>query len=179
VKIKDRKQFLTIAAVAVVAIFLADRLILTPLGHAWTERNNRLADLEKRVADGKQLIRREGALRARWEEMQTNTFPQNQSLAEQKLLRGFDQWAKDSGITLTSLSQQWKYDAEDYRTLQCRVEASGNLRAVSRFLYEMEKSPAALKLDNLEITSHDVEGQQLTVSMQVSGLALGTEEAAQ
>jgi hypothetical protein len=179
VKIKDRKQFLTIAAVAVVAIFLADRVILTPLGSAWTERNNRRKDLEKRVADGKQLIFREGALRARWGEMQTNTFPQNQSLAEQKLLRGFDEWAKTSGITLTSLSQQWKYDAEDYRTLQCRVEGAGNLRAVSRFLYEMEKSPAALKLDNLEITSHDAEGQQLTVSMQVSGLVLGTEEPAQ
>jgi Tfp pilus assembly protein PilO len=178
-KIKDRKQFLTIAAVAVVAIFLADRLILTPLGNAWTDRNKRLNELRKQVADAKQLISRESALRARWDQMQTNTFPQNQSLAEQKLLQGFDQWAKDSGITVTSLSQQWKYDAEDYRTLQCRVEASGNMRAVSRFLYEMEKSPTALKLDNLEITAHDEEGQALTVSMQVSGLVLGGEEQAQ
>ena len=178
-KIKDRKQFLTIAAVAVVAIFLADRLILTPLGNAWTERNKRINALRAKVADGKPLITRESALRDRWDQMQTNTFPQNQSLAEQKLLRGFDQWAKDSGIMLTSLNQQWKYDSEDYRTLLCRVEAAGNLRAVSRFLYEMERSPAALKLDNLEITSHDAEGQELTVSMQVSGLVLGTEEQAQ
>jgi Tfp pilus assembly protein PilO len=178
-KIKDRKQFLTIAAMAVVAIFLADRLILTPLGNAWTDRNKRLTKLQKQVADGKQLISRESALRDRWGQMRTNTFPQNQSLAEQKLLQGFDQWAKDSGIMLTSLSQQWKYDSEDYRTLQCRVEAAGNLKTVSRFLYEVEKSPAALKLDNLEITSHDAEGQELTVSMQVSGLVLGTEEQAQ
>jgi Tfp pilus assembly protein PilO len=178
-KIKDRKQLLTIAAVAVVAIFLADRLVLTPLGNAWTDRNKRIDALSKKVADGKQLVSRERAVRHRWEQMRTNTFPQNQSQAEQQLLRGFDQWAKDSGITLTSLSQQWKYDAEDFRTLQCRVEGAGNLKAISRFLYEMEKSPTALKLDNLEITAHDNEGQQLTVSMQVSGLVLGTEDQAQ
>jgi len=63
--------------------------------------------------------------------------------------------------------------------LQCRVEGAGNLKAVSRFLYEMEKSTTALKLDNLEITAHDNEGQQLTVSMQVSGLVLGAQEQAQ
>src|SRR5256885_15306399 len=65
VKIKDRKQWLTIAAVAVVAIFLADRLVLTPLGHAWSDRNKRIGDLRKKVADGKQLITREAALRDR------------------------------------------------------------------------------------------------------------------
>jgi len=178
VKIKDRKQLLTIGAVAAVAILLADRLILTPLGHAWTGRNKRIEELRKRVADGKQLISRESALRDHWDQMQTNTFPQNQSLAEQKLIKGFDQWAKDSGISVTLQSQQWK-DAENYRTLQCRIEAAGDLKAVSRFLYEMESSPTALKLENLEITASDPEGQKLTVSLQVSGLVLGTEEQVQ
>jgi Tfp pilus assembly protein PilO len=178
-KIKDRQQLLTIGAVAIVALFLADRLILTPLGNAWSERSKRIEALKKKVADGKQLISRENPLRERWEQMQTNTFPQNQSLAEQNLLRGFDRWAKDSGITLTSLSQQWKYDAEDYRTLQCRVEGVGNLKAVSRFLYEMEKSPSAVRVDNLEVTSHDNEGQLITLAVQVSALVLGTQEQAQ
>jgi Tfp pilus assembly protein PilO len=179
VRIKDRKQLLTIGAAAVVALFLADRLVLTPLGHAWTDRSKRIAALRKKVADGNQSKNREAALRDRWDQMRTNTFPQNQSLAEQKLLKGFDQWAKDSGITLTSLSQQWKYDAEDYRTLQCRVEGAGNLKAVSRFIYEMEKSPNALKLDNLEITARDAEGQQLNLTIQVSGLVLGSQEQTQ
>jgi len=178
-KIKNRQQLLTIGAVAVVGIFLADRLIFTPLGHAWTERSKHIEELRKKVADGNQLSNRENTLRESWNQMRTNTFPPNQSLAEQNLLRGFDKWAKDSGITLTSLSQQWKYDAEDYRTLQCRVEGGGSLKSVSRFLYELEKSPSALRLDSLEVTAHDNEGQQLTMAVQVSALVLGTQEQAQ
>jgi Tfp pilus assembly protein PilO len=179
VKIKNRQQILTIGAVVVVGIFLADKLIISPLGQAWTSRSKRVAELRKKVADGNQLLKREQALRGRWQQMRGNTFPDNQSLSEQKLLKALDQWAKDSGITLTSLSQQWKYDAEDYRTLQCRVEGAGNLNAVSRFLYEMEKSPNALKLDSLDISSHDNEGQQITLGMQVSGLVLGIQEQRQ
>jgi Tfp pilus assembly protein PilO len=179
VKINNRQQLLTIAAVAVIGIFLADRLIFTPIGHAWTDRSKRIKELREKVANGNQLVSRENALRDRWNQMRSNTFPQNQSLAEQKLIKGFDQWAKDSGISLTSLVPQWKYDAEDYRSLQCRIEGAGNLKAVSRFLYEMEKSPNALKLDNLEMTSHDNEGQQLTISLQVSALVLGAQEQTQ
>jgi len=178
-KIKNRQQLLTIGAVAIVALFLADKVVFTPLGHAWTERSKRIDALDKQVKAGNQLIKRERFLREQWDQMQTNTFPQNQSLAEQNLLRGFDKWAKDSGITLTSLNQQWKYDADDYRTLQCRVEGTGNLKAVSRFLYELEKSRSAIRLDNLEVTSHDNEGQQITLAVQVSALVLGTQEQAQ
>ena len=87
-----------------------------------------------------------------------------------KVLRDFDQWAKDSGITF-SLSQQWKYD-EDYKTLQCRIEGAGNLKSVSRFLYEIEKDPLALKIESVEINARDNNGQQLSLGLQVSGLRL-------
>src|SRR5207253_7928873 len=40
--LKNRQQILTIAAVAAVAIFAMDKLVLTPLGNAWTDRNKRI-----------------------------------------------------------------------------------------------------------------------------------------
>ncbi len=177
--IKNRQQILTIAAVAIVAIFALDKLVLTPLGHAWTDRNKRIKDLRDRVGNGYQLLKREDALRTRWDQMRTNTLPNNQSLAEQILLKDFDKWSKDSGLGLTSISSQWKHDDNDYMTLQYRIEAGGSLNAVTRFLYEMEKSPTALKLDNVEVSAHDNEGQQLTLGVQVSGLVLATQEQAQ
>jgi len=176
---KNRQQLLTIAAVAVVAIFALDKVVLSPLGNAWTARNKRVKELRDRVANGNQLLRREEALRSRWDQMRTNTLPNNSSLAEQILLKDFDKWSKDSGLSLNLLNSQWKHDAEDYMTLQYRIEAGGNLNSVTRFLYELEKSSTALKLDNVEIGSHDNEGQQLTLGLQVSGLVLGAQEQTQ
>ena len=175
-KIKDRRQMLTFGAIALVALFAADKVIFTPLGHAWTDRSKRTEELRKKVAAGKQLVRREESLRSKWGQMQTNTLPNNPSLAEQIVLKAFDKWSKDSGMSISSMSSQWKHDGEDYMTLLCRVEGSGNMDTVSKFLYALEKSPTALKLENVEISAHDAEGQQLTLGLQVSGLVLGTQE---
>jgi len=57
-------------------------------------------------------------------------------------------------------------------TLECRVDAFGNLSALTRFLYDVEKDPLALKVDALEITTRDNDGQQLSLALQVSGLLL-------
>ena len=57
-------------------------------------------------------------------------------------------------------------------TYQCRMDASGNLNSLSRFLYDLEKDPMALRLDSLEISSRDKEGQQLVLAVQISGLVL-------
>ena len=53
---------------------------------------------------------------------------------------------------------------------RCRLEASGDLGAVSRFLYEVETDPMALKVQSVEITARDNEGRQMALGMQLSGL---------
>ena len=62
--------------------------------------------------------------------------------------------------------------AEFFDKLECRVDASGDLETLSRFLYDIEKDPMALKLQSLEFSSHSDNGQQLTLALQVSGLVL-------
>jgi hypothetical protein len=57
-------------------------------------------------------------------------------------------------------------------TLNCRVEASGTLGTLSQFLYSIEKGPMPLKPDSVELTARENTGQQLTLGLQISGLAL-------
>ena len=174
-KIKNRQQMLTMGAIALVALFAADKLILTPLGHAWTNRAKRIQKLKMDVAAGELLIKREDALTSRWAEIQKGTLPKNTSAAEQKLIKALDQWAKDSNLQVNSIVPQWKREGDDYTTLQCRIEGTGDLKSVSHFLYDMEKEPMALRLENVEISAHDTEGQLLTLGLVVSGLVLGGE----
>jgi Tfp pilus assembly protein PilO len=94
-------------------------------------------------------------------------------------LKAFDRWCRDSGINRDSFSPQWRHDSDSYMTLECRVEASGSLGALSRFLYEIEKDPLALRLENLELSSRDNEGQQLALGLQLSALVLTPQEKRQ
>ncbi len=161
------------------ALFAADKLLLNPLSAVWKQRATRVAELRSQAARGSNMVKREQALRGTWERMRTNTLPNNPSLAEQQVLKAFDRWAQESRVSVTSISPQWKHESDDFITLQCRVEASGNLQTVSRFLYDIEKGPMALKLESVEISSRDIDGQQLALGLQVSGLVLTPQEQRQ
>jgi Tfp pilus assembly protein PilO len=175
-KINSRQQLLAALAVIAVALLGGDKLVWSPLTASWKKRATRIADLRKEVSQGEQLLERESTLRSRWQVMATNTLPANASAAQDTMLKAFERWSQASRISLTSIRPQWKRTDDDYMTLECRADAQGNLQALTRFLYEVEKDPLALKVESIEITARDNDGQQLGLALQVSGLLLNPQE---
>jgi len=171
-KIENRQQFLVVLVVAAAALLLGNSLIYEPMAKWWKSRSQQIAKLRQQVNDGRSLIKREAGLRRRWDEMRTNTLPGNPSLAEEQVLRAFDNWSRESGVAMNGWMPQWKNDSDDYMTYNVRVEAAGNLGALSQFLYAIEKDPMALKLDSVELSARDSAGQLLTLGLQISGLVL-------
>jgi Tfp pilus assembly protein PilO len=172
VEIKNRQKVLLIIAATGVFLLLAESLVLTPLKENWVARSKKIEELKQSVAQGSQLLKRQTVIHDHWEQMKTNTLPNDISLAESGLLKAFDRWSRDSGISISSIKPQWKQNDEDYVTLECRADAAGNMQALSRFIYDVEKDPLALKMEVVEISSHDNDGQQLSLSLQISGLIL-------
>jgi hypothetical protein len=172
VNLKNRQTLLAIVAGGAVALFAADRLLLTPLLNRWKARADRITLLQNKVRDGRSLLAREASLQSRWEQMRTNALPTDPSQAEQQLLNAIYRWSQDSRVSIVSLSPQPKHDADDYMTVECRVEAAGNLGTICNFLYGLEKDPMALKLQLVELSARDTEGQQFALGLQVSGLVL-------
>ena len=170
-KIENRQQLLVIVAIAAVGLLIADRAVVTPLTRAWKDRSTKVAELRKQIEQGTALVKREQSIRRRWDDMRRNTLPVSPSLAEQQVLRAFDSWSRESRAAITSITPQWKHE-DDYMTLECRVDAAGDLETLSRFLYNIEKDPMALRLTSVELAAHDDNGQQMTLGLQVSGLVL-------
>jgi hypothetical protein len=176
VQIKNRQQLLIIGAIAAIALFAGDELILSPLMKIWSARATRVAELRKQIDQGKGLVEREQkqSIRYRWSEMVSNALPNNSSAAEQQVYKAIDLWAQTSGVALSAITPQWKHDSDDYMTFECRVDAAGDLGKLSRFLYSVERDPMALKLELVELGARDKEGQQLSLGLQLSGLVLNT-----
>jgi Tfp pilus assembly protein PilO len=178
-KIENRQKLLIIITAAVVGLWIADSLVIEPLIKWFGSRSKEIADLRAEVKDGTALIKREDAIRSHWDQMRSNTLPIKSAVAEQQVISAFDDWSRASGAEITGIMPQWKNDTDDYQTLNCRVEVSGTLSTLSQFLYDVEKGPMALKLDSMELGARDTGGQQLTLGLQVSGLALITTPAPQ
>lgn len=173
-KTDNRQKLLIVLTVAAGTLLLGDRLIYSPLVHWWQARDKEISRLTLQVKEGRALVNHERSIRDRWDSMQTNTLPNNPSLAQEKVLKAFQEWAQESGVSLNGITPQWKGE-EEHQTLVCRVDASGTLWMLTRFIYDIEKGPLGLKLESVEINSRDNTGQQLALGLQVSGLVLVTQ----
>jgi Tfp pilus assembly protein PilO len=171
-KIKNRQDFLVVLTIAAVGLFVAVNFVFSPLQDWWGVRQKQIQTLGDQVKEGNQFIRRETGIRSHWADMQTNALPAVMSQAEQQFLTAMEGWQRDSGAEITSIMPQWKIDSTNYMTLNCRVETDGDLGALSRFIYDVEKGPLAVRMNSVELSAHDNTGQQMTMGVEIEGLAL-------
>jgi len=170
--LNKRQQLLAIVAIAMVGLFLADKLVFSPLARSWGDRSKRIAKLKGQVRDGMETVKRERALREQWETMRTNTLASAKPEAESQMLKAFERWSQAGGVSVSSIRPQWKEAEDDYKTLECRADVAGSLSAITRFLFQIERDPLGVKVDSMELTARNAEGSELAVVIQVSGLLL-------
>jgi hypothetical protein len=175
-KTGSRQQLLVIVTIAVVALFAGDKLIYSPLLSLWKARAKEIKELQGQIRRGSAMVNNEQVIHGKWDKMQTNTLPSNQSAALEKISKAFRDWAEESGASLNGVTPQWKSDSDEYKTVVCRVDASGTLWMLSRFIYDIEKDPMGLKLESVDFSSRDNTGQQMTLALQVNGLVLNSQE---
>jgi Tfp pilus assembly protein PilO len=171
-KTENRQKVLVIAAFAVVVLYLGNMLVYEPAKNWYLGRVKEIQDLTLQVQKGRTTLANEAATRSRWRQMTSNVLPDNSAVAEHKLIGAINNWAQDSSVDVTGILPQWKNDTDDYKTLNCRIEVAGAMGPLSRFLYDIEQGPMALKVESIELSARDAGGQQLTLGVQVSGLAL-------
>lgn len=173
---KNRERLLLILAGTAAVLYIAYLFVLTPLGDAWAARQKKIAELKKELEYGTNLVSHEDFITAQWDKMRTNALPSNTSQAEAQMFKSFDRWERAAGITRVSIKPQLREADDDYMTLECRADYTGDMEKVSRFLYEVEKDPMGVRIQNLEITSADDSGQKITLGLQVSGLILNPQK---
>jgi len=171
-KIENRQQFLIVLTATAFVLLIGNSVIYEPLAKLWSSRAAEIRALSDKVKNGKQMIRNESHYRSRWDDMRTNALPADTSQAARQVINALDNWSRASGAEVTSIMPQWKNDSTNYMTYNCHVQASGNMGTLSQFIYQIEKGPMALKLDSVQLDAHDDAGQQLTLDLQISGLAL-------
>ena len=170
--LNKRQQSLAILAIVAVGFFVADKLVITPLTSSWKARSVRIAKLKEQVREGEETMKREKALREQWDSMRRNTLHNAKSEAESQMLKAFERWSQEGSVSVSSIRPQWKEAQDDYKTLECRADVAGSLTAVAQFLYQIERDPLGVKVDTLELSARDTEGNQMALVLQVSGLLL-------
>lgn len=169
---KNREKLLAIIAGGAVLLLVLNWVVFSPMIDSWHSRSKHITDLKRQIADGTQLIQRADVISSHWTDMQTNALDSNPAAAEAELLTAFNHWVNESGVTEGSFRPQFHDSEDNYATIDCRADVSGNMDAIRLFLHAMEKDPLAVKVDSLELSSRDDNGQQMSLALEMSGLIL-------
>jgi Tfp pilus assembly protein PilN len=177
VQIKNRQQLLTILTLTAIGLLVLDKIVTPPLMSFWDKRSKQIVALQKQVKEGAILEHRKDYLRSRWAGIQAGALTNDTTAAEQQLWAGLNRWSQTSGISLNSILPQWKQGSDAaYKTLECRVDVSGSIDRLSRFLYALETDKMALKVQTVEMTAKDNNGSVINLGVQMSGLVLTQQE---
>ena len=176
-QIKNRQQFLTILTLTAIGLLVLDKVVEPPLTKLWNKNAAQITSLQNQVKHGEALKRNRDSLRRIWTEMQASSLTNDTTMAEQQLFSGLNRWSQMSGIRIDNIAPQWKQGSDvSFKTLECRVDASGSIDRVSDFLYQLETDPMALKVQSVEMTAKDNNGSVIALGVQVSGLVLTAQE---
>lgn len=155
-----------------IVLLVLNSLVIDPLIKTWETHTAEIKKLKLDLARGRGLIQNGPRLERRWKDMKDGALPKDPAQAEHDLITAFDGWGRATAIELGSIKPQWKRGTDRYSTLECRVDATGSISSLARFLYELEKSPLALRVDSVELTARDEGGNRLTLGLIVSGLRM-------
>jgi Tfp pilus assembly protein PilO len=169
---KKREKILLIATLCCIVLLTGDRFILTPMGNLWKNRSKEISALKTSIEKGEILIDREKDLEERWRLMCEVCLTKDDSAVENRLLNRVQDWVTESGVALHSLKPRWSEMDEESKRLEIRISATGSLEALSRFLFELERDPSPLRLEDIGISVRDNRSRNMDLSIRFSRLVL-------
>ena len=174
---KKREKLLILAALICISLLFGDKLIVSPLIHLWKTHSERITLLQQSLEKGSFLIDRADAIQRMWQDMKKRSLAQEKPNAENQVLNSVNDWARNSGLSVVSLKPRWIESDGQSLQLECRLSATGDMRSLMRFLYEIESDSLALWLEDVEITTRDARGAELDLTARFSGLIVMEEES--
>lgn len=172
-KIKNRETLLKLVAVLAVIILVGDQFVLQPLLAKWNETAEEIRTLEEKYNKGQSLVDRERSYRRSWRILQRDDLNENRSAAEQVVLEAVQKWREESRVKSSGSKPQWKEFDERYQTYNLRLSVEGSIREIAKFIHIVESDPLPMKVEELEIAARDKSGEDLSLSIHISGIQLG------
>ena len=146
----NRQRLLLILAGSAIGLLVLDSLVIEPAIKIWRTHSQEIARLQTSVANGKNSIARAAQNDRVWKEMEANALPKDAAQAENEVYTALHRWADQNRVELPSERIGWKKGTNERNSLlEFRIDAAGNISSLSRFIYEIERSPMALRVDSI------------------------------
>jgi len=175
--LSKRERYIVIGTVVVVGILGLDRFFLTPLidRRQETEANIRLEMGKMEKATG--LLTNRSRVNRKWTEMSGVTLKSDGATAESQIIRVVNEWAQDSGLNISSVKPERAEKEKQFMKITFRANATGNMAAISRFMWRLQTSKVPVRVTDISITTRRDGVDDLSLDLGISTVYLPPEPA--
>ena len=174
-----RERLLVIGTVAVVGLLGLDQYLLTPVLDAEDQLQNERQQIVSDMTRAQSVMSDRKAAMARWRTMVRTGLKSDPAEAEGQLLHALRDWAKESGLVLSSVKPE-RPESKDtqLREIQVQASANGTMEALTKFMLKVQQSAFPLKLSEFQMASRNESTNDIALQIKVSTLYKGAAPAA-
>lgn len=169
--LRERQRILTFAALGCVGLLLAERLAITPLVHAVKDWESQTRKLSVELRETHSLLEQAGAWSQRLAQYRLRALPAGRSATENQVIKILRQWYTDSGLQVNSMKTRWRPEDKKYPCLEVHLNAGGDLRAVTRFLYDAETSASPVRITSVSLTPSGTDPRNITLTVELEAVS--------
>ena len=166
--LSKREQLMFYLALAILGLFVLNKIVLTPISNAMTqtrqERDTLAADVEAMY----DLIDRRPTMRHRWQEMQEQGLNENPSIVEQQVFQHLEKWSAENGVSLTTMTPSRNVVEVGFPSITFNVAGKGDLAGVCRLVHQLEQTPFPVCIQSLTLGATNAQGQDMKINMKLN-----------
>lgn len=132
--------------------------------------------LEGELAEANLLLENRPGWQRRWETLMAGGI-QSAAEAESRILSSLREWSRTANMSISSIRPDRLTSDKGMQEILFTVSGSGNLQSVAHFLWQIETSPLAVKIRDMQLHSSSDAGESMRVELHLSALHLGPERS--
>jgi hypothetical protein len=129
------------------------------------------------LENASRLFERRRLMARKWEDLTAGGLTSNPADAESRLLHALQDWAADTRLSLSAVKPERMEQTGRTREIRITTSGTGSMRAVARFLWEVETTGLPLRIAELQLGARREGGDELSLQLRASTLYLAGDAA--
>jgi Tfp pilus assembly protein PilO len=164
-----REKWLAIATAVAVALFFADRFVLTPALDSLDELDQREQQLTAGLQHASRVFKQRRESNDRWAQMTESGLSTDPAECERQILDAVRQWSRDARLSLISLQPERPMTEGSPREIGFQASARGSMQAVTAFLFAARQSSLPIRIERMHLSAAD-SGDVISLDLRLSTL---------
>lgn len=171
-----REKTMLFGVLAILLLWGLDQYVLTPLWDRQDELQLKRGQIQADIARDQKLFSERKQLKPKWKGMLESGLKRDPAEAEGQLLHALRDWARDSGLSLSSIKPDRPESKSDMKEVLVQAAGSATMDSIARFLWQLQSSSFPLKVTDLQISARNDDSSELVLQVKVSTLYYAPEK---